>query len=477
MMTATRLRWAGRTASNRVNLYPPVPLAPNSLPVIGHTLELLRDPWTFLVSLTQLDSTLVRIRLGPLSAVVVCDPAATHRMLREDSLFDKGGPVFDAARSATGDTVITAPHRSHRRLRRLVQPAFSRSRLAGYAAAMVAEIDAAVGRWTDGECIEVGSELLQMTTRAFLTVMYSESLSPAALDRVMADIDTIVNGLYQQTLMPRWLAPLPLPSTVRYRRAWSNMRDLVDRISAERLASGVDHGDLLSSLLAMRDTESRPTAGPLTKAEICNALTSFVLAGSESTASTVAWALYLLSGNPEALARLQSELDRVLGVEPVGYEQLDALLVTRQVLYETLRMYPPIWFLTRRVSGDTELGGYRLRGGTAVVYSPYLLHRLGHEFDDPQRFDPDRWKAAAAARSSAFIPFGAGPRRCLGDNFAMIEATLALATILRRWDIEAVGRDAVRASLAVTLRPQGLRLRIHERPLIGKDDRLSCSLS
>lgn len=465
---ATRLRQGGRSTPSRGDLYPPIPLAPKSLRVIGHTLALLRDPWDFLTSLTRVDSTLVRIRLGPLSVVVVCDPAAAHRVLREDSLFDKGGPIFDAARSVTGETVVTAPHGRHRRLHRLVQPAFSRPRLPGYAAAMVAEIDAAVGCWVDGECIDVGSELLQITTRVFLTVMFSESLSPTQLDRAMADMGTIVDGLYQQTLMPPGLARLPLPGTLRYRRAWSNMRDVVSRISAERLASGVDHGDLLSSLLAMRDTESASDAGRLTDLEICNELVSFVLAGSESTAGTVAWALYLLSGNPEVLARLQTEADRVLGAEPVLYEQLDALVVTRHVLYETLRMYPPIWLLTRKVTADTELGGYRLRSGTAIVYSPYLLHRLEREFTDPERFDPDRWKAADAARSSAFMPFGAGPRRCLGDNFAMIEVTFALATIVRRWDIEAGDRDRVRPRLAVALQPRGLRLRIHARPLVDQ---------
>nr|WP_042177824.1 cytochrome P450 [Kibdelosporangium sp. MJ126-NF4]CEL12792.1 cytochrome P450 [Kibdelosporangium sp. MJ126-NF4] len=441
-----------------------IPLAPGALPLAGHTLTLLRNPWRFLTSLAALDSTLARMRLGPLDVIVVCDPGATHRLLRADRLFDKGGPLFDAARPVIGDTVLTAPSQEHRRQRRLVQPAFHHTRLPGYTTAMAAEAAAVTDRWTDGGRIAVAPEMLRLTTRVFLAAMYSESLPPPVLARATASMGTILAGLYRQMLMPSWLTALPTRRNRRYRRAWAEVGELVRRIAAERRMSGADHGDLLSSLLAARDGESASGEARLTDDEIANQLTTFVIAGSETTASTLAWSLYLLARHPAVLARVQAEVDRVLSDEPVDHSHVDALSETRCVLYEALRLYPPGWLLTRTTTVDTEFEGYRLRSGTAVVYSPYLLHHLEQEFADAERFDPARWaRGADQERFGAFIPFGAGPRRCIGDSFAMAEATTVLATIVRRWAIEINPAERVRPALAATLRPRNFWLRVHAR--------------
>ncbi|MBF6465219.1 di-trans,poly-cis-decaprenylcistransferase [Nocardia beijingensis] len=443
----------------------PIPTAPGAWPFIGHTIALLRDPWSFLSSLSALDSGLVRIRLGPMSMVAVCDPGLTHQILSSDRVFDKGGPIYDAIRKMLGDNIFTVPHDIHRRQRRLVQPAFHPHRMLGYAAAMTTEVDAVIGRWTDGTNIDVMQEMLRITTRSFLAAMFSDSLTSAMLDQALDDFMTIARGLYRQMLWqaaPGWL---PLPGSRRYRNAQLRLRRTVTHIIAQRRSSGAHYDDLLSSLLTARDDET--VSGPGTRfddEEIYNQIVVFFIAGSETTAGALAWSLLLLSTHPAVLAQTQDEVDRVVTDGTARYEQLSQLIVTTRVLTEAMRLYPPGWMFTRIVTVDTELDGHLLRRGTSLLYSPYLLHHLDSQFAEPQRFDPNRWvDRSPKDRGSAYLPFGAGPRVCPGQGFAMTEATLALATIVRRWQPHPRVGQQVRSALAVAMRPAEFRMRVTPR--------------
>jgi pentalenene oxygenase len=442
-----------------------IPWAPRAHPVIGHTLALSRDPWAFLTSLSALGSGLVRVRLGLWTVVVVCDADLTHQVLRNDRIFDKGGPLFDVARMVVGDNVITAPHDRHRRQRRLIQPAFHQGRLAGYATAMAAETDAVTRRWADGAVIDVLAEMLQITTGTFLAVMFSQRLTSDVLGQALADVTTIVKGLYRQMLAPAIFARRLADRGTRYGRARGRLRALINDIVAQHRNPGVDAGDLVSSLVAAEDAEALdPDHRSFTDAEIFDQLTAFLIAGSETTASALSWSLYLLSRHPDVLARLQAESDEVLTDGTARYEQLSQLPITQRILTEALRLYPPGWLFTRRVTADTELCGYRLKRGTAILYSPYLLHRLDRHFEDPQRFDPDRWLIQTPSDPhGSFVPFGAGARRCAGEHFARTEAVLALATIAHRWHLHAVTDRPVRPALAAGLRPRRFHLRVTAR--------------
>jgi cytochrome P450 len=433
--------------------------------VVGHALSLLRDPWAFLTSLTALNSGLVRIRLGPWTVIAVCDADLTHKVLSNDRIFDKGGPLFDVARTALGDNVITTPHHRHRRQRRMIQPAFHRGRLAEYAIAMAAEIDAVTGRWADGDVIDVLSEMLQITTRTFLAVMFSQSMTSDVLGRALADVTTIVKSLYWHMLVPPTFTRLLTRRTSRYWRARARLRRLVSEVVAQHRHGGAATNDLVSSLAAARDTEAvDPHDQSLTDIEVFDQLAALLIAGSETTASTLSWSLYLLSRHPDVLSRLQHEVDHVLTDGPARYEQLRELQFTEQILSEALRLYPPGWLFTRTVTIDTELCGYRLKRGTAMLYSPYLLHHHDRHFRDPQRFDPDRWQFHLPADANrSFVPFGAGARRCAGEHFARTEAVLALATIAHRWQLHPVARRPVRPALAAGLRPRQFHLLVTAR--------------
>lgn len=442
----------------------PIVSAPGALPLLGHTTSLLRDPLAFLSSLSDLGHDLVRIRLGPLTAVVVCDPELTHRVLRDDRTFDKGGPLFDVARRVVGNNAITCPHDLHRRQRRLIQPTFHHRRITTYAAAMSNEIDDVTSGWRDGQVLDVRAEMLQITTRTFMATMFSGSLTPEVLTKALSDVTTIVNGIYHRMVTPPLLGRLPTIDNLRYLRAGAGLRAAIDAIVVDRRKNGDDYGDLLSALLMARDTGDDGVAVGLTDTEIRDQLTAFFIAGAETTASALAWALDLLTRHPDVQERLHTETVAVLGASTARFEHLPELTLADHVVSETLRLYPPGWLFTRTVRSETVLGEHVLPAGTTVIYSPYLIQHRGDLYERPEQFEPSRWDIARTpADRKAFIAFGAGPRRCVGDTFAHTEAVLAVATVAARWQLHARPGGQTRPAIAMALHPRDLRIMVKSR--------------
>lgn len=447
-----------------------VPVAPGRLPLLGHLLPLARDPLTFLSSLPACGD-LVEVRIGPTRAIVVCDPDLTHRLLTDDRTFDKGGALIEKAREIVGDSLGTCPHGRHRRQRRLAQPAFHQARMPGYADIMTERITDATRSWRPGRILDVYAEMLGITSEILLATMFSSSL-PARSDRgrLHRDFVTVIDGMYRRMLTPRPLNRLPTRRNRRYRQAVARLRRSVRTVLADRRADGTDHGDLLSALLAARDTGIGIGIGigttdqSLSDAEITDNTMMFLLAGTETTATTLAWALHLLTEHPETERALHAEVDAVLDGRPASHADLPHLELTGRVITETLRLYPPGWIFTRTVTADTRLGGHRLPANTTVVYSPYLLHRRADLFGDPDRFDPDRWlpdRPLPGRRT--LIPFSSGSRKCIGDTFAVTEAVLALASIASRWTLHRVPGPPVTAARSAALYPRHLRMRVEAR--------------
>ncbi|MFB8275961.1 cytochrome P450 [Nocardia colli] len=443
-----------------------IPLAPGALPVLGHAVPLLRDPLSFLKPLHRYGDVL-RVRLGPATAVAVCDPELTRRLLLEDDLFDKGGPIYDSARRAGGDSVLTCPYSRHRRQRRLVKPAFNPRRLPAYAEAMVAEINAVVSPWQDNHILDVSAEMYTLTSRILAATMFSDALPAPVQEQALADVATLLNGVYLQMVMPPPMDRLPIPANRRFREARSRLRGILEGVIAERRSTGADHGDLLSALLAVPEEDSDERG--LSDVEIIDQVMTFFGAGTESTANTLTWALYLLAEHPEIERQVHAEVDDVLRGQPPVHADLRRLPVLNRVLTETLRLYPPGVVLTRVVTEDTDLGGYRLPAGTNVFYSPHLFHHRSDLYPHGDRFDPDRWlsdPAQTVARHN-YVPFGFGARRCIGEQFALTEAMLALAIITARWTLRPLPGQNVQPALAATLRPRRLRMRVIAREVMA----------
>ncbi|MFI9201057.1 cytochrome P450 [Streptomyces sp. NPDC053048] len=442
--------------------------APGALPLLGHAVPLLRGPLDFLSSLPA-RGDLVRVRIGPFRAVVVCDPELTRQVLLEDRAFDKGGPLYDRIREVGGNGLGTCPYREHRRQRRLIQPSFHPTRLPGYARVMTGQIATVTRSWHDGRTVDVLAEMMTLTARTAVATMFADGLPPSALGTVMDDFATVMAGITRRALMPAGPDRLPTPGNRRFVRAHARLRRTVRRIIAERRAERTDHGDLLSALLAARDAAGGGAARGFSDAEIDDQILTFFIAGTETTASTLAWALHALGHHPRLARRLRAEADAVLGGAPATLEHLPRLDLTGRIVTESLRLYPPVWLLTRVATADTRLGGHTVPAGTTVAFSPYLLHRRPDLYADPGRFDPDRWSAAGEAGPGAqrprgaFVPFGGGARKCIGDAFGRTEATLALASIAAAWRLEPVPGERVRPALGVVMSPRGLRMRTVRR--------------
>ncbi len=300
---------------------------------------------------------------------------------------------------------------------------------------------------------------MQLTMRIVAKVLFSVEVSEDA-QKVASALNLLMrhtSGL--RMIMPPPLRHLPLPALVKMKRAVRELDAIVDRIIHQRRASGEDTGDLLSMLMAARDEDGSAMSDRQLRDEIM----TFLLAGHETTAVSLSWTLYLLSQNPEAGNKLRQELDAVLAGRTPQLEDMARLPYTDKVVKESMRLYPPAWSLARTTAKEIEVGGYRLPLGANVVMSPWIMHRDPRFFDRPEQFDPDRWTAEATQKLPrfAYFPFGGGPRLCIGASFAMMEATLLLATIAQRFQLNLVPGHPVTAQPGITLRPRhGIRMKV-----------------
>jgi cytochrome P450 len=426
--------------------------APRALPLLGHARALLGDPLRFLVTLPSYGD-LVWIRLGPVRALVVCHPELNREMLQRDRDFDKGGPLFQRAGEFIGNGLVTCPHADHRRQRRLMQPAFHPARFPDYATVMSQCTAAVVSAWQDGQVVDAFADIYEITAQTMSVSMFAGLTSDARLRRFRDALSVVLEGSYRRLLTPPGIDRLPTPGRLRYDRARACVREITGQFIDE-YGDGADRHDLLSMLLAARGDDGRP----LSAEEVCDQVTTLFAAGTESTSSTIGWAMYLLARHPEVQRRLRDETGPVLAGRAATWDDLPLLGYARQVITETLRLYPPAWLLTRVTARDTELGGCPLPAGTILVYSAYLQHHRADGFPDPECFDPGRWADEQPPRGR-YSPFGSGPRKCIGDTFALTQAVMALATIVSRWELT-LAAEPDRLVPRLVHAPRGIQIRL-----------------
>ncbi|MFG3201062.1 cytochrome P450 [Streptomyces sp. NPDC048192] len=406
--------------------------APGIFPLLGHGIAFYRRPLAFLNSLPA-HGDLVEIRLGPQRAWMVCHPELAHEVLMDPHTFDKGGPLYDRLGKLMGDGLVTCRQPAHRDKRRLLQPAFRPSHVTVYTGLVTEEAEAVCRAWQPGRAVPVTEAMTALTTRVISRVLLSDSLDDATAAQVRHCLTDVVRGLFVRTVVPiDALFRIPTPANRRYRRALSRLHAIIDAAIAQR-HGGAERDDVLGALLAA--AHGAGAARPISDQEVHDHLITLLLTGAETQALALAAAFSLLARHPEAERRLHAEVDSVLADgRPPGPDDLPRLAYTRCVVSETLRHSSPGWLFTRVTTRETELAGRRLPQGATVLYSPYLLHHDPASFPDPERFDPDRWLPGrpTAEQRRAMMPFSAGSRKCLGDEFAMVEATAALATIAGR---------------------------------------------
>jgi cytochrome P450 len=443
-----------------------IPTAPGRVPAIGHAVGIVRDPFGFLAKLPR-HGDLVRVQVGPYKMLVVCDPDLTHHVLVNDRVFDKGGFLFDRARDVVGNGLITCAYEDHRRQRRLAQPAFHPTRLVAYSSVMTEQIEAVLDTWRDGQIIDARIEMQKITMAIMLSTMFGTTMNASMAAEVMDDLTHVVSGIYLRMFLPRPLINIPLPMNRTFERANTRLRSAVTSVIATRIGEtnpDDEHNDLLGMLLAATDQDTDGTG--FSEAELADQIVTFFSAGVETTANTLAWALCLISSNPRIEDRLQREVDDALGGRPPAYEDLPNLPLTRNIVTETLRLQPAIWFMTRQVTEDTTLAGHDIPAGTTVVYSPYIIQHRADLYPDPETFNPDRWNEPTPRtprHRNSFIPFGGGARKCIGDQVGTTEAVLALAAIAARWEVGSISRTPPAPQPGATNRPKKTRMRLSAR--------------
>ncbi|WP_351234993.1 cytochrome P450 [Streptomyces sp. NPDC002133] len=429
---------------------PTVVPGPRRLPGLGNLPAFARDPLGFFERLRGCGDV-VEWRLGPQRALFVSRPEHIGELLTGVETVFRHPELGWAFKLVLGDGVVTSEGPAWRRKRALVQPAVRPRQVRSYARTMAECADALARTWQPGQDIDVRREMLALTQRIAVRTLFGadtagrEEVIGSAMDVAQRAIGDEFRGV--TLFLPSWV---PTPGRRRLRRAVEVIDAEVGRVTGERRRSGEERDDLLSRLLAARDEEGLP----LSDKEVRDEAVTLYIGGHETTGTTLTWAWYLLSGNPQARARLGEELESVLGGRTPDFDDLRLLPYTEQVVKETLRLFPPVWLMTGIAKEGSTLGGLPVPEGTVVWSSQWSAHRDPRWFPDPEAFRPERWDAGAqpAAPEHAWFPFGGGARACLGARFAMVEAVLVLATLAQRFHVD-TGSGEVPPRTGLTLQP------------------------
>jgi cytochrome P450 len=424
-----------------------------------------RDPLSFMDQVARAYGDIVYFKLGPQDVYFLNHPDFIKDVLVTHHQSFIKGRALQRSKRLLGEGLLTSEGEFHRRQRRLAQPAFHRQRIASYASVMTDYSARVMGRWRDGETLDISQEMMRLTLAIVGKTLFDADVEAEAQE--IGAALTVVMDLFDTLLMPfsELLEKLPLPQNKRFKKARERLDATIYRIIKEHREGGEDHGDLLSMLLLAQDEEDR-RGGGMTDEQVRDEAMTIFLAGHETTANALTWTFYLLSQHADVEARLHEELDQVLGGRTPLMDDVARLPYTEMVLTEAMRLYPPAWAVGRLAVRDHEVGGYVVPGGSLVLLSQYAMHHDARFFPAPERFDPLRWttEARESRPQFSYFPFGGGPRRCIGEGFAWMEGILLISTLARKWRMRLVPEQRVEVRPVITLRPKhGMRMTISHR--------------
>lgn len=439
-----------------------VPLLPLRL-----LIAFFRDPLRMPLQLAHQYGDAFSFQVGKQRIIVLNHPDAIRELLVVQHEHIRKGDGVMQRDNVLGRGLATNDGPFYKKQRRLVQPAFHRQRLTGYAQTMVEAALQQAWTWCDGTTIDMVQEMPHLTLEIVAKTLFNADMGEET--RVIEEGLPVTleefrkNALSLRALLGKdLLRRLPFPINIRSKRACARMDQVIARMIDEHRQKGDDQGDLLSMLLLAQDEEGHGMSDRQLRDEVMTLMT----AGHETVAFTLIWTWYLLAVNPEAKAKVQLEVDRVLSGRAATFDDLPHLDYTRRVIMETMRLYPPVWIMDRRTLSDLTLAGISIPAGARVVVSQYVVHHDPRFYPDPDRFDPDRWtpERQASRPKFAYFPFGGGPRICIGESFALTECILLLATLSQHWQIELSPKACVELQPSVILRPKyGIEMILHQR--------------
>ena len=427
-----------------------------------------RDLLSFYMDTARQYGDIVHFGRGSYSSYFVVHPDYVKHVLQDKVRnYPKKNRFNDMLKPLTGEGLLTSDGEVWRRSRRLSQPAFHRERLAGFATNMTDATQAMLARWAPlaerGQALDVSQEMQRITLSIVGTALFSADIGADSdeMGRAVTRLFEHFNHRFRHPLS--WPESVPTPRNRRFHTAIATIDSVSYRLIAERRKAATDSGDLLSMLIAARDEE---TGQGLNDQQIRDEVGTFLGAGHETTAVTLAWVWYLLSKHPHVERQVETEVDAVLGGRTPTVEDIPRLSYTRLVIQETLRLYPPAWGMSRGIADDDEIDGYPIPAGALMVLSPYVTHRHPAFWDNPEGFEPERFTPERVAERPryAYFPFGGGPRQCIGNEFALMEAQLIIAMVVQRYRLQLVPGQHIEPDPIFTLRPSsGVQVTLHAR--------------
>ena len=440
------------------------PPGPRGHLIRGNLPEYVGGPLEFLINLRRQYGDIARLRFFNVPVFILNKPEHIEYVLvTNNRAFIK--PIdfrFPFFKGIFGNGLLTSEGDFWLRQRRLAQPAFHRNRIAEYGRVMVDYAEQMLATWREGETRDLHREMMVLTLKiAVKTLFNADAERDVAL--MSAQSDELIK-MFELQDSSFWLVHnfFPTPSNRRFHRLIKRLDEYVYGIIQERRQKGADTGDLLSMLLHAQDEDG----SRMTDKQIRDEVMTLFLAGHETTALALSWTWYLLAEHPEVEAKLVAELESVLGGRSPRFEDLAGLKYAEAVMKETLRLYPPAWAFGRQAEQDCEIDGYRVKKGRQVYFFPWVVHRDERYFDDPEEFRPERWldESINQLHKYAYFPFGGGPRVCIGNSFAKMEAVLVLASVAQRYRLRLIEGQVIEPWPVFTLRPKyGIKMAIEKR--------------
>lgn len=445
------------------------PSPPEESRALGHLPAMRRDQLGFFTRVRREHGDVVRFRFGWTTVHLVAHPDDIKRVFVDDVRnFDKQTPGFDKLRTILGNGLLTSEGAFWLRQRRIAQPGFTRERIAKFAPVMARATDELIDTWLARRSlgpVDVHEGMMLVALRiAGLTLLSTDFTREA---KAVGDALTLLLPEVQRAVLNPFVAlarKLPTPRTLEIRRAMEDLLRIVRETVERRRADPSPPDDLLTMLMQARHEE---TGEAMSAEQLSDEVLTIFLAGHETTANALSWALLAATDHPAETALVERELDEVLQGEVPTAATVPALARTRAFIMESMRLYPPAWMIARRAASATELGGFFIPEGSLVLASPFVTHRHPDFFPNPEGFDPSRFVEPASKdprTRAAYFPFGMGPRLCIGQSFAMLEAVLIFARLLQRLRFRRAPGEAPRPIPSVTLRPAtALRMEIQPR--------------
>jgi cytochrome P450 len=438
-----------------------IPPTPKGHWLLGNFPEFRRDILGFFEQSVREHGDVVRFRLPNMPAYLIAHPDDIEYVLVTANRNFKKHKVWRQLTGVFGNGLLTSEGDFWIRQRRLAQPAFHRNQIANYGNIMVDFTKRMLQRWHDGEILDVHEEMMTLTMQIVAKTLFNADVSKDAKD--VGNAMDVVMHEFQARFGRPFVIPefIPTAGNLRFRKAIKLFNKTVYEIIRARRSGAKDAGDLLSMLLHAQDEDG----SRMTDVQLRDEIITLFLAGHETTANALSWTFYVLSTRPEIESKVVDEINRTFGDRSATISDLEKFKYSEMVILESMRLYPPAYGFGREAINDCEIGGYHVPAGTTIFMSQYVTQRDPRFFENPLEFRPERWQNDFAKKipKYAYFPFSGGPRQCIGNSFAMMEAVLLLATILHDYHLELVPDQRIVPQASITMRPKhGLKMILHQ---------------